>query len=64
MLSHPNFLKLKQINENDVLMINGKPLNIIGIDDFNTKRSDIHKSFKGLANGYNLVVFLGNRRVL
>ncbi|UAL54601.1 metallophosphoesterase [Bacillus sp. CMF21] len=65
-LSHPNFLKLKQVleeygcktmqNENDVLMINGKPLNIIGIDDFSTKRSDIHKSFKGLANGYNLVL--------
>lgn len=65
-LHHPNFLKLKTVleengcktmqNENAALMINGKPLNIIGIDDFSTKRSDIVQSYKGLTNGYNLVL--------
>lgn len=65
-LSHPDFLNLKQTleeygcktmqNQNDVLMINGKRLNIIGIDDFSTNRSEIDKSYRGILNGYNLVL--------
>lgn len=65
-LRKPNFLKLKNVleehgcktmqNENDAIIINGKRLNIIGIDDFSTKRSDINKSFHELGNGYNLVL--------
>lgn len=35
-------------NENDILMINGKQLSIIGIDDFSTNRSEAHKSYEGL----------------
>lgn len=65
-LRQPDFLKLKQllnengcktlINENDVLWSNGRKINIIGIDDFSTKRSNINKSYNGLSNGYNLVL--------
>ncbi|WP_172369517.1 metallophosphoesterase [Sporosarcina jiandibaonis] len=65
-LQHPEFTKLKQlledngcktmINENDVLSINGERVNIIGIDDFSTNRSNIDKSFEGIKNGYNLVL--------
>lgn len=31
-------------------------LNIIGIDDFSTSRSDVEKSYAGTAEGYNLVL--------
>lgn len=65
-LRQPDFLKLKQllnengcktlINENDVLWSNGRKINIIGIDDFSTKRSNVNKSYNGLSNGYNLVL--------
>jgi uncharacterized protein len=65
-LRHPEFTKLKQlleengcktmINENDVLSINGERVNIIGIDDFSTNRSNIDKSYEGLTKGYNLVL--------
>jgi predicted MPP superfamily phosphohydrolase len=65
-LRKKNFLKLKNMleengcktlqNENDVIMVNGKPLNIIGIDDFSTKRSDLHQSYKGISKGYKLVL--------
>lgn len=65
-LRKPNFLKLKKVleehgcktmqNENDALIINGRRLNIIGIDDFSTNRSDIDKSYQELDEGYNLVL--------
>lgn len=65
-LKQPDFIKLKQlldengcktlINENDVFLINGKKVNIIGIDDFSTKRSNVKKSYEGVTNGYNLVL--------
>nr|WP_244913520.1 metallophosphoesterase [Heyndrickxia sporothermodurans] len=65
-LRDSNFLTLKKVledqgcktmqNENDVLTINGNRLNIIGIDDFSTKRSEIDKSYHGLMHGYNLVL--------
>jgi len=65
-LKDPDFKKLKQllddngcktlINEHDVIWANGRKINIIGIDDYSTKRSDIAKSFEGLSDGYNLIL--------
>ncbi|MGG4394040.1 metallophosphoesterase [Paenibacillus thiaminolyticus] len=43
-------------NENDVIDINGTRLNIIGIDDSSTERSDLAASFHGIGNGYRLVL--------
>lgn len=43
-------------NEHESIQIDGKRLNIIGIDDFSTNRSDIEKSYKKTAIGYNLVL--------
>ncbi|VEF47421.1 metallophosphoesterase [Bacillus freudenreichii] len=50
-----NDVKLLQ-NENDMIDIGGVPLNIIGIDDFSTKRSNLMASYDGLEEGYNLVI--------
>ena len=65
-LRDPDFIELKQlleengcktmINENDVLWNNGRKINIIGIDDYCTNRSNLDKSYEGLTNGYNLVL--------
>ncbi|KEF35862.1 putative phosphohydrolase [Schinkia azotoformans MEV2011] len=44
------------INQHDVIYVNGKPVNIIGIDDFKTKRSDINASYKGIVSGTKLVL--------
>lgn len=44
------------INQNDVIYVNGNPVNIIGIDDFKTKRSNIKASYKGINSGTNLVL--------
>ncbi len=44
------------LNENLQLMIDNKVLNIIGIDDYSTNRSDIKKSYKDIGSGYNLVL--------
>lgn len=43
-------------NENDIIDINGSRLNIIGIDDSSTERSDIAVSFQGIEHGYRLVL--------
>lgn len=43
-------------NENKTIRINDKYVNIIGIDDFSTKRSDIEASFAGIKPGINLVL--------
>ncbi|WP_226034834.1 metallophosphoesterase [Aquibacillus saliphilus] len=43
-------------NEHDSLDINGDILNIIGVDDSSTKRSDLVKSFENVKTGYNLVI--------
>jgi uncharacterized protein len=43
-------------NENAVIDINGTRLNIIGIDDSSTERSDLTASFHGIGNGYRLVL--------
>lgn len=43
-------------NENAEILVNGYRVNIIGIDDFSTKRSDLVSSYEGLKAGYNLVL--------
>lgn len=43
-------------NENKALNIKGVNVNIIGIDDYSTRRSDIQKSYKGIKDGINLVL--------
>ncbi|MFZ3578957.1 metallophosphoesterase [Virgibacillus sp. DJP39] len=43
-------------NESDTIHIHGRPVNIIGIDDFSTNRSDLKASYKELKNGMNLVL--------
>ncbi|MEH7381877.1 metallophosphoesterase [Bacillus sp. JJ1533] len=65
-LQKKNFEKLKQLlqeygvktfqNENESLVIYGHRLNIIGIDDFSTKRSNLKESYASLKAGYNLVL--------
>lgn len=43
-------------NENRSINANGQKINIIGIDDFSTKKSDLSESYKGITDGYNLVL--------
>ncbi|RKL67014.1 metallophosphoesterase [Salipaludibacillus neizhouensis] len=43
-------------NENDMIFVQGKPVNIIGIDDFSTKRSNLAASYNGIKSGINLVL--------
>ena len=43
-------------NENDMIFVEGKPVNIIGIDDFSTKRSNLDSSYEGITTGTNLVL--------
>lgn len=43
-------------NENETILVEGKPVNIIGIDDFHTKRSNLQSSFSNLKDGYYLVL--------
>ncbi|WP_242142892.1 MULTISPECIES: metallophosphoesterase [unclassified Bacillus cereus group] len=43
-------------NENHIIYAQGKLINIIGIDDFSTKRSDLTASYKGIKQGVNLVL--------
>ncbi|QDP41832.1 metallophosphoesterase [Radiobacillus deserti] len=43
-------------NEHAVIHVHGTPINIIGIDDFHTRRSDISKSYEGIEYGMNLVL--------
>lgn len=50
-----NGIKLLQ-NENNMIDIDGVPLNVIGIDDFSTKRSNLKESYDGVQEGYNLVL--------
>lgn len=65
-LKGKNFQRLKETleengcktlqNEHLSIEVNGKKLNIIGIDDYSTKRSDLLQSYNGLENGDNLVL--------
>ena len=43
-------------NENETILIDDVIVNIIGIDDFSTKRSDIASSYSNIRTGYNLVL--------
>lgn len=43
-------------NENEAILFEGKRVNIIGVDDFHTKNSDLQKSFFDLKEGYDLVL--------
>jgi len=43
-------------NDNETIIIKGNPVNIIGIDDFHTKRSNLPMSFSDLEEGYDLVL--------
>ncbi|MCU9613571.1 metallophosphoesterase [Caldibacillus lycopersici] len=43
-------------NEHISLTVDGDIVNIIGIDDYSTKRSNINDSFRDLQEGYNLVL--------
>ncbi len=43
-------------NENDMIFVHGTQVNIIGIDDFSTKRSDLETSYKDMKPGTNLVL--------
>lgn len=65
-LREDNFKKLKDLlqaygvkvmqNEHESMEVDGQILNIIGIDDFSTQRSNIEKSYDGLRDGCNLVL--------
>lgn len=43
-------------NEHVELFIHGKRVNLIGIDDFSTKRSNLKDSYAGIKPGYQLVL--------
>lgn len=43
-------------NRNETIYIDNQALNIIGIDDFSTKRSNLEISYKDIQNGMNLVL--------
>lgn len=65
-LSNPYFNQLKVLlneygfktlqNENEMIDVGGKALNIIGIDDFSTNHSNLTKTYEGMKEGYNLVL--------
>ena len=43
-------------NKHETILFKGIPMNIIGIDDHYTQKSDIQKSFNGVASGYQIVL--------
>lgn len=43
-------------NETDIISVQGTRVNIIGIDDFSTKRSNIEAAYEGITFGTNLVL--------
>lgn len=43
-------------NENDLIYVHAVKVNIIGIDDFKTKHSNLENSYKGMKPGTNLVL--------
>lgn len=65
-LRDSNFTELKALlndygfktmqNEHETIEVDGKQLNIIGIDDFSTSRNNIAKSYEKVEKGYNLVL--------
>lgn len=65
-LSKTDFNSLKNVlekhgcktlqNAHETILVEGKPLNIIGVDDFHTKKSDLQASFSDVKEGYRLVL--------
>ncbi|WP_152656633.1 metallophosphoesterase [Oceanobacillus sp. CFH 90083] len=65
-LKDTDFRKLKNLliqfdchvlqNASQTIKIRGQSVNIIGIDDYSTKRSDLASSFKNIEQGVNLVL--------
>lgn len=43
-------------NENETILVDGKLVNIIGIDDLHSKRSNLQTSYSGVKDGYHLVL--------
>src|SRR5699024_5509310 len=43
-------------NEHETILINGQRVNIIGIDDYSTNRSNLAKAFHNIPNGLNIVL--------
>ncbi|MBT2661199.1 metallophosphoesterase [Bacillus sp. ISL-45] len=43
-------------NEHITIKVNGEKLNIIGIDNYSTHHSDVHKAYLNVPEGYNLVL--------
>lgn len=43
-------------NEHITIKVSGENLNIIGIDNYSTKHSDVKKAYQGIPKGYNLVL--------
>lgn len=43
-------------NEHDTILVKGQRINIIGIDDYSTNRSDLSKAFHNIPNGINIVL--------
>ena len=43
-------------NKNEMIDVDGRALNIIGIDNYSTSHSNLPRSYEGLAEGYNLVL--------
>lgn len=43
-------------NENHIIPFANTKLNIIGIDDFSTRRSNIHQAYSGIAEGVKLIL--------
>lgn len=43
-------------NQNITVSMGGQHLNIIGIDDYSTNRSDLTKAYEGIEQGINLVL--------
>jgi predicted MPP superfamily phosphohydrolase len=44
------------LNEHETIDINGSHVEIIGIDDFSTDRSELTKTFAGIKDGYRLIL--------
>ncbi|MFS0674221.1 metallophosphoesterase [Ornithinibacillus sp. 179-J 7C1 HS] len=65
-LKEGNLLKLKSIlteygctvleNTSETIEINGQKINIIGIDDYSTNRSNLKKSYEQVEDGLNIVL--------
>ncbi|WP_373893366.1 metallophosphoesterase [Virgibacillus sp. CBA3643] len=43
-------------NDSETITVNGQPINIIGIDDYSTNRSEPSKAFEQVKEGINLVL--------